>query len=140
MATPLQDYERRIKQTLEGKTRFDINTAAEAQLALRQIVQLQKELRQIKKEIGLTIKSLRAQYADQKEGVSKAGFGKGVMQGVFGKKSVARMDAAQKDRIRQNQNKQLAPYEALQSNIDRFILEYDGQKVKLDAWVSQQSK
>lgn len=139
MATP-QDYERRIKQALEGNTQFSVNTVPEAQLATKRIVQLQKELRLIKKEIGLTIKSLRAQYADQKADVGKAGFGKGVMQGIFGKKSVAHMDATQKDRIRQTQNKQLAPYEALQNNIDRFILEFDGHKVKLESWVNEQSK
>lgn len=134
-----QDYARRVNQVLAGNKSFKANTVAEARMILKQIVQAQKDLRQIKKEIGLTMKSLRAQYADQKEQVSKAGVGKGLMQGVFGKKSVSRMDASRKDQIRQNQNKQLAPYEAVQNQIDRTILEYDRQKVAVDAWIAKQS-
>jgi hypothetical protein len=137
MATP-QEYDRRIAGALEGNTEFKVSTAAEGKLLLKQIVQVQKELRQIKKEIGLTVKDLRGQYADQKAKVGKGGFGTGVMQGLFGKKAVGGMNAAQKNKIRQNQDKQLDPYEDLQRKVDRLVLEYDSHKLKIEGWIAQQ--
>lgn len=137
MATP-QEYDRRIAEALKGNTEFKVSTTAEGKLLLKQIVQVQKELRQIKKEIGLTIKDLRGQYADQKADVGKPGFGKGVMQGLFGKKAVGGMNASQKDKIRQAQTKQLGPYEELQRKVDRFVLEYDSHKLKIEGWIAQQ--
>ena len=138
MASPA-DYEKRIKTLLQSNSSFKAKTVPDAKVIQKTIIQTQKELRQIKKEIALTMKDLRAQYATQKAGVGKAGFGKGVMQGIFGKKSVSHMDAQTKDRIRQAQVKQLAPYEALQAYIDRMILEYDKHKLTIDGWISEQS-
>lgn len=133
----LEVYKQRIGDILRGRTQLSAKTIPEARLMLRQMSQVQKELRQVKKEINLTMKSLRSQYADQKEDVARSTFGKGLLQGFFGRKSVSRMDAAQKNSIRQTQNKHLAPYEDLMRQIDGIILEYDGLKLKAESWITQ---
>jgi hypothetical protein len=134
----VNDYEKRVQAITSANARFDVTTVAEAKAAQKQIVLAQKELRQVKKEMGLTMRDLRAQYADKKEDVSRGSFSKGVAQGLFGKKTVARADASQKDAIRQAQQKQLAPYEALAAHIDAVLLDYDRRKMQIDAWIAQQ--
>jgi hypothetical protein len=73
----VNDYEKRVQAITSANARFDVTTVAEAKAAQKQIVLAQKELRQVKKEMGLTMRDLRAQYADKKEDVSRGSFSKG---------------------------------------------------------------
>ena len=134
----VQDYAHRVDELLKGNARFRVESVDDAKLSIKRITQMQKELRQVKKEIGLTLKSLRAQYSDQKAGVGKPGFGQGFMQGIFGKKTVGRANAVKRDTIRQNQQNQLAPYEQLQHRIDNILVECDANKLKLEQYIAQQ--
>lgn len=134
------EYAQRLQAILAGRNEFTLKRLEDAPLALRRVNQLQKEIRLLKKEIGLTIKSLRSQYTAQRVEASKESFGKNVVRGLVGRRFVSRFDAAAKDSIRQAQHQQIGPYEELSRRIDTVLLDFDAFKIRIEQWVSENSE
>lgn len=129
------EYAQRIQAILEGRNTVDLKRLEDAPPTLKRLTQVQKELKLLKKEIGLTIKSLKAQYTDQKMQASKNTGGKELSKILFGRRLVSRFDADQKRDIQQSQHQQLAPYEDVSRIIDRTLLDIDALKIKIEQWV-----
>lgn len=106
-------------------------TSREAKQQLAQLRQLQKRLRQVKREIGGEIKEIRAHY---KAKVSQVG------PSIFAgsKKTDQRRDVArQKRHLREEQDQSIAPYDQLRLGIDNILLELDEAKLEIQNWLEQ---
>lgn len=108
------------------------STAAEARAHKRAITQAQKELRLVKKELGLHRRAINGSFTAQKVEVGK-GLGSGIMKGLFGGKSVGKMNAVRRESLRADQTRAVAPYDAVNLLIDRLITQLDGAKAQIDS-------
>ncbi len=133
MTTSWQEYENRIKR-LGLVRQYSITSIAEARSARADLVQMQKELRLIKREIDADIKAIRAQFTQRM--VSAAQTTSGILS-VFGRKGMAgSIRADEKRRLKQEQDRILQPYLVLKLAIDSQILEYDKTKAQIDGMIA----
>jgi len=139
-----KDYDKKVWETLgtiaKGKEiHIKWETIAEAKLHRAKIVQVQKELRLIKKDVGITKKSINSYYVSEKAKVGK-GIGAGITSGIFGKKSSGKMNVITRNRLRNSQLNQVAPYDQVSREIDSIIMQLDQLKMKIDTWLVENSK
>lgn len=140
MATP-DDYRRKIADLgLLGKGGLTLgaNTAAEAKQLLPKIRQLQAELRALKKEINLEVKTIRMRYQQQ---MPAAGAGTSTVFSLFGKRKVAgsiRADA--KRQLAAKRDREIGGYEQVKATIDDLLLQLDRAKVTVQQYIADHTK
>jgi hypothetical protein len=135
VTTP-EGYRQRISALGLDEVRIGVNTVAEAKAALTTVRDMQKELRQIKREINVDMKTLRAHYAEK---VSVAGEGSSALVGLFGKRGAAsRMRADAKRRVRAERDQELAPYNNVKLYIDDLLTKMDGAKAELTRFMQDE--
>jgi hypothetical protein len=99
---------------------------------------MQKRLRLLKKDIGITTKSVRSEFTAKKADIGK-GLTAGLGAAIFGKKAVGKMNAVDRENLRRAQSKAVAPYEALSRTIDDIIIKLDGIKLEMEKSVLSES-
>lgn len=139
-----KDYEKHVREAVGAITQGDTihlqwNSIPQARLHKSQIAQVQKQLRLIKKDIGLEKKAINASYTTEKTRVGK-GFGAGLAAGLFGKKNTGKVNASMRDNIRRQQLQAIAPYEAVNRMIDNLLLQLDQVKIQIDSWIVENQK
>ena len=128
-------YRRQIKDLGLDRMRIKASTIAEAKEFLREIRRLQKELRQIKRNINLDIKAYRAEY--RRRSSSAASTSSAVLS-LFGKRRTAgRLRAEEKRRLARERDRAIAPYESLKLTIDDLIVQLDSAKDQLQIFIEQ---
>lgn len=133
MKTPT-DYRRDLDPY---NVKLSIGSVAEAKATIKDLVQSQKALRQIKKEIDLDIKTIRAGYASR---MSTAGAGASNVLTIFGQRKAAgsaRADAKRK--LKAEQDRQIAPYQQVKLTIDDMINQMDRAKIQLQNYITENS-
>lgn len=112
-----------------------LSSVNQAKLAKKDIVNAQKQMRQVKSEVLLEIKSIRNAYS---ESHSNVGAGGAALFSAFGKKGIGKSyQAKQKRAHNQERDKAIAPYEQLKVLIDKYLLAYDELKLKIDKYIEQ---
>ena len=134
-----QDYQKRVQAIIgnlaqDGKVHLTWNTAAEAKLHKTRIIQVQKELRLVKKELTAVKKVIHASYAAEKTKVGK-GLNAALAGALLGKKAVGKSNAAAKGNLQRQQFNAIAPYEYVGRTIDNILLQLDQLKLQLDTWI-----
>lgn len=138
MSSP-QEYATRIKALGLDKMEINIRNVPDAKAASSQLRILKKQLQQIKKEIAIDIKTIKARYQAQ---IPQAGSGGGGLLrtvgafGVKGMKGQAKQyEARAKQDIRNKQHKELDPYERVKLTVDDLITQIDATLAKIDAYL-----
>jgi hypothetical protein len=111
----------------EGSIVINFSSSTEATEHLKKLRLKQKELRLLKTEINTTMKSIRYSYSTQKAQVDSK-----VVKLFFGKKAAGSSNAQKKAYLRDQQNKTLAPYEALKTYIDQTLISLEKLKIQLE--------
>ena len=94
---------------------------------------MQKGVRQIKKEINLEIKSIRAAYRQKS---STAGEGSALVFSLLGKKGVGRsLRADAKRNVARERDGVIAQYENLKLDIDNMLIKMDRLKIQLEEYI-----
>ena len=134
MTSP-QEYRRRIKEL--GLDRMEIRASSipEAKDVLKRIRRLQKELRQIKKNINLDMKAIRAAYTQKM--ATAASTASGIVS-LFGKRKLAgQLRADEKRRLRMERDRVLQPYESLKLTIDDLLVQMDAAKDQIQMFIEE---
>jgi len=134
------EYRKRIEDCLGGENiSVQIETLDEAKFQKKMVLQQQKELRQIKRQISEDMKNIRAYYQQQSANVQPSVFG--IFGQLVGKKGYARNEAAKEKRsIKQEQQTALQPYENIKRTIDNVILQLDRAKLMLTEYIKDESQ
>jgi hypothetical protein len=93
---------------------------------------MQKELRLLKKNVGLAMKEVRSSYTAQKATVQAVFF-----SSLAGRKTAGRNRALKRENLRRQELTSLAPYQSVNSMIDGVLVELDGAKLKLENWMAE---
>ncbi len=108
-------------------------TAEEAKSSKSKIIQVQRELRALKRESNGCKKEIRSSYTAKKADVRSTG-----TEIFFGKKSAGQMNAAKKEDLRREQALVIAPYDELNHMIDDLLLQMDAGKREIDEFIAEQ--
>lgn len=132
MATSPQQYKDALKKILGGsELRVKASNAEEAKLLAKQMTIMQKEITALKKDVSATMKDLRSHFTAEKTEVRA-----GLISSVFGgKKDQGQDRAKQKEKLRKEQEKVLAPYEAIGRSADDLLLQIDKAKLEIGKWL-----
>lgn len=132
--TSISEYTHQIENIdISEKLEQTISTSAEAKELLKLCRDYQKQLRQIKKSVGLDIKSIRVEYKDK---IVNAGSVLGGAFSLFGKRGMGgsiRADA--KRGMTKERDSVISPYEELKLVIDNYIHGIDDAKNQLDGFI-----
>ncbi|NPA71217.1 MAG: zinc ribbon domain-containing protein [Gammaproteobacteria bacterium] len=132
MASP-KEYWQRIEELGLDHMEIEVSSIAEAKTALRRVRGLQKELRQIKKNINLDMKSIRAMYRQK---MATAASTTSSIVSLFGKRKLAgQLRADEKRRLRMERDSILEPYESLKFTIDNLLLQLDAAKEQIQQFI-----
>lgn len=104
-------------------------TGTTPQQLTAEIVQMQKELRLIKKNIDIEIKNIRTYHNNR---LTQVHPGIGAML-ILGKGSAKSIAATKKKNIRADMQNAINPYESVKHFIDATLVELDGKKVQLSS-------
>lgn len=127
--TAPKEYRRQISELGLDHMEILVSSLAESKAALTKVRSLQKQLRQIKRNINLDMKAIRAEYRQR---VSTAAAGSSAILSLFGKRKLAgQMRAGEKRRLNAERDRKLAPYEDLKLTIDDLLVQMDAAKVRL---------
>jgi rubrerythrin len=110
-----------------------MSSLAEAKATLTALRTVQKQLHQIKRNVDLDMKTIRAQYRQKSttSGTMPAAFLRG-----FGKRKLAgQLRADVKRALVAECYQVLAPYDALKLQIDELLVKTDGAKALLDNFI-----
>ncbi len=107
------------------------NNREEGKQVLAKIRQMQGELKFLKKEVAFEISEIKSHFTTQRNAVGK-GFMSGVAGALFGKRSVGKMNASEKDSLRRSQQKAVVPLEEVKNIIDRVLHKLDGLKFNVE--------
>ena len=120
---------------IENNLHRTVSSSAEAKTLKQDCVAYQKQLRQIKKSIGLEIKGIRAEYRDK---IANAGSLVGGAFSLFGKRGMGGNIRADAKRVMTRERDDvIGPYDHLKLLIDDYIHSIDNSKVEIDGWVQQ---
>ncbi len=130
-----QEYRRQIKNLGLERLEIQASSSTEAKEVLRKLRALQKELRQIKKNINLDMKGIRAVYQQR---MSTAAATSSTVVSLFGKRKLAgQLRADEKRRLRMERDRKLQPYESIKLAIDGILTQIDNAKIKLQAFIEE---
>lgn len=136
-----QEYVSRLRSILGGSKNERIKrllkwtNIEQAQQHLKEIRLVQKELQLIKKDISLTMKDIRSSFTAMKAEIGKPGFNTAFMGGLFGKRTVGKMNALKKEELRKQENEVLSPYVSIIQIIDEMLVELDRVKLQMENWI-----
>ena len=106
-------------------------TEAEAKMQKRSIVQLQKELRVVKKKIAIDKRSISSDFSSQRS-VIGTGVVTGLAAGFFGRRNIGMLNAARKKDLRIQQLQVVSPLNDAINKIDDVLNQLDMQKNEID--------
>ena len=133
-----KEYRKRIEQLgLLGKggVELKVNTVTDAKQALLQVKQLQVELRNIKRELNLEMKSIRSSYQQK---MPDAGSGASTVFTLFGKRKVAsNIRASAKRAVAADRDHALHDYETVKLTIDDLLVQMERAKLNLQQFIEQ---
>lgn len=136
MTTAWQEYERRAKSIVFARE-YEITTPSQARTIKAELSQVQKDLRQLKKEIDLDIKQIRAVYTQKLATAAQTSSG---LLSVLGKRAAAgSLRADEKRRLVRERDRTIQPYANLKLAIDAQLLELDRTKAQIDQFIVQQT-
>lgn len=99
----------------------------------KRIIVAQKHLRQIKREVNLTQKQVRAEFSQRS---TSAGSGLSTVFSLFGKRKIAgQFRAAAKSDLRAERDNILNLYNNVKNIIDEILIEMDRIKIDLDEYI-----
>ena len=141
--TEASEYMERVAGVLGGDgslhLELSISSVDEAKLAHKRMVQQQKQLRQIKKEINQDMKNIRAAYKEASDNVQPSA-SSSIFGGLFGKKGYAKGNVAQQRRdLRQRRDGTLEPYNQAKLTIDDLLIQMDGAKLSIKNYIDEES-
>lgn len=109
------------------------SSVAEAKSALSRVRNLQKQLRQIKRNVNLDMKTIRAEY--QQKMSTAASTSSGILT-LFGQRKMAgTIRADQKRRLGQERDRALQPYQSINLQIDHLLVQLDSVKLQIDEFI-----
>ncbi len=114
-------------------------TLEEAKKYVANIQQLKKEIRLVKGELTMAKGQIHAQFASKQVHVGK-GFGAGVATGLFGARTVGKMNSLTRNNIRGQELKAMQPYREAEQFINKVVAGLDKLKLEIQAWMAMQPK
>ncbi|MEP0915074.1 ORF6C domain-containing protein, partial [Leptolyngbya sp. GB1-A1] len=148
------DFERRLSEALslfsnEGndlpaaETRSDRlnlewNTVAEAKQLKSRLIQAQKQIRLIKKDVNALKKEIRATFLAETAKVGKT-VGSEISKALIGKKATGQANARIKNQLRRSKEKQLEPYDRVTRMLDQWLARLDQAKSDIDQWITNET-
>jgi len=134
MLTP-EEYYSQIKELGLDHLERHVSSPVEAKATLTKLRSLQKQLRQIKRNINLNMKAIRAEY---RERASTAAAMSSTVVSLLGKRKLAgQMRADEKRRLSAERDRRLESYDRLKLMIDELLTEMDAAKVQLDNFIEE---
>ncbi|RLI51184.1 MAG: hypothetical protein DRP09_19470 [Candidatus Thorarchaeota archaeon] len=134
MASPSQ-YRSQIKNLGLDNLEMTASSIAEAKNAIKRTRNLQKMLRQIKQNINLDMKTIRANYRQK---MSTAASTSSTIVTILGKRKLAgQMRASEKRRLRMERDRTLQPYESIKLMIDDLLIQMDSAKAQFQAFIEE---
>ena len=114
---------------------IEAHTVPEAKSALREIRNLQRQLRQTKRNVNLDMKAIRAHYRQR---MSTAASTSSAFVGILGKRKLAgQLRADEKRRLRMERERKLTPYDQVKYVIDDLLTQLEGAKGQLQQYIEQ---
>jgi hypothetical protein len=107
------------------------NNYSEAKALLTRIRTIQKEMRLLKKDVSATISAIKSEFTTARTNVGKS-FGAGLAAGLFGRRTMGRVNSAQRDDLRRNQINAVEPYERVKRIIDNILHQLDTIKGQIE--------
>jgi hypothetical protein len=132
MASP-EDYRQQVSDLGLDHMQIGASSLAEGKDALANVRRLQKELRQIKRNINLEMKTIRAQYKPKIAEAGTTGWTGLLAMGRGG----GRLRASEKRRVRAERDSRLAPYDQVKLTIDDLLVQMDGAKLQLQDFIEE---
>lgn len=133
-----KDYRKRLQDLglLDKKgVELKASSVVEAKSALADIKRLQLELRSIKRELNLDIKSIRAEYQQQ---MPYAGGAVSAWLTLFGKRKAAgSARAAAKRQVSSQRDSELRDYEAVKQTVDDLLVQLERSKIAFQQYIEQ---
>jgi hypothetical protein len=99
------------------------------------IRQMQKELRLVKKEVGLKEQEIRASFSSDTAHIG-TGLGAGVRAAVVGKNAARKMNTLEREHLRDRERHALAQYEMVRQTIDSALVTLDHIKLTIENWLA----
>lgn len=133
-----KEYRERLEKLgllRKGGIELSASSVPEAKQALLHIKQLQVELRNIKRELGLEMKVIRQQYQQQ---MPNAGSGASSVLTLFGKRKAAgsaRADA--KRQLSAARDRSLSDYEAVKLTVDDLLVQMERAKLSFQLYIDE---
>lgn len=120
---------------IENNLHRTVSSSVEARALKQDCIAYQKQLRQIKKSIGMEIKGIRTEYRDK---IANAGSLMGGAFSLFGKRGMGgSIPADAKRAMARERDSVIGPYEHLKLLIDEYIHSIDNSKNDIDGWIQQ---
>jgi hypothetical protein len=114
---------------------IEAHTIPEAKSAVRDIRNLERQLRQIKRNVNLDMKAIRAHYRQR---MSTAAATSSAFVGLLGKRKLAgQLRADEKRRLRTERDRRLAPYDQVKYVVDHALNELEGAKGQLHQYIEE---
>lgn len=133
--TTTTEYRHQISELGLDRMEIRASSLAEAKASLTKVRSLQKQLRQIKRNINLDMKAIRAEYRQM---TSTAAGTSSTIVGLFGKRKLAgQMRADKKRRLNAERDRKLAPYDTLKLTIDDLLTQMDDAKAQLQNFIEE---
>jgi len=136
------DYAKRVKHIIgaEGDIKrmtrsWKWNTIPEAKQHLAAIRQMQKELRQVKRDLNVEMKAIRTRYKMRMDRAQA-----GVLASLAGRGAARRSQANKRRRLCEERDRTLAPYDSVKLAIDDALTQLDRIKLELQGWVARQTR
>jgi rRNA maturation endonuclease Nob1 len=128
-----EDYRQEIAELGFDRMTIEVSSVTEAKQALAKVRAAQKELRQIKRNINMDMKIIRADYSER---MATAGAGTSTLMGLFGQRRAAgQLRADAKRRLRAERDATLAPYDEVKLMIDDLLVQMDSAKLQLTGFI-----
>lgn len=143
MTTP-KEYAARLDALGLEEVRVKAENVKEAKAAAAQLRIKKKELQNINREIAADMKIIRATYqakipaAGSTGGALLRGLGIGGVKGMKG--AATSHQAAAKRKVKDQQARDLQPYEKLQNTIKNALAQIDIILAKIDSYILEESK
>lgn len=132
----VSEYQKQIDMLdIEGGLNKKVSSSEEARDVKKSCIAYQRELRQIKKSVGLEIKAIRTEYRDK---IVNAGSVVGGAFSLFGKRGLGgniRADA--KRATTRERDSIISPYEDFKLLIDQYIHAIDDAKVNIEGYIQE---
>ncbi|MCA9279886.1 MAG: hypothetical protein H6815_05500 [Phycisphaeraceae bacterium] len=127
------------KLIADGLLEFEMTakSVAKAKLLRKKIVNQQKRLRQVKRQINLEMTEIRANYRAK---TGAAGSGGSFLLSLLGsRREAGKWRADAKRSLQKERDKKLKPYDQVKLMIDDMLVQLDGAKLQTDQYIDEES-